>query len=1780
MTASVHASFGSYSPFVEHVEKRRPGPKGVNSSDISNSSPIAASKRVGATVQKVTERPIPTILELGALTSGASTSGRRLGGNDEEFLVEEDCVKDKLNDAECLRDARNLGLERRSVFLRDFQKNGGATFVARELVGLYASLQEHHEDRVRDFSDKIVPFLKKHAIDNDKVLVQCVENLCRGKNVSEKRLDEACSIVRNCVAAHQKCKASLIVLRSALLCGSTHFSLMQLSKDAIAWAHFDSSVQSELQEASRLLQIDAIVTKYCGFGARELFRVDNPLHALRLLKFVAVHVEHKDVIDDSLQLCDAFHHLSSGDAVRLILQTALLHSDSELAVELLQSLIDIDVSLAETALTGAVVYTQDILRQCSKAVRSSCPFDRVTKLRSDARVACQRAGNLIVLAMEHCLNLSKASVAELYCFLDTDALSALRDVFLRIQRLQTNHSVYLSLAELHETRHGLEAVSHFMADVAESDDESSINARLAAAKRVCSLVAGQSLEENDLWGAAAANVVRQAIREGRTRTRVLYLLDKLGLLNSQQNDVVSRLHLSLSLSICQETIKGQSDARTGMKKAVEALSLLQDWLIANCSGRTLVASLTLAGQLDIVYHVFSRCDEAKGDEIEFLRRQFQSSSWGGFFRGPISESNISGDTVEEHKFPALHASWYVGDGLLLPPDAALLACYKFFKASFGGTLSSQVTGLFEILDECGAHSLALRVLCESSATRSCVSRSQDDGDITFSDIPEVFEKTVFSLAERSLGGSGSGITSAVIDCEQAACFLLSLPMKQSFSLYKACLPTAMKSRNFDRLYNLSIVGMVVSSSKSLLGAGCLFSVGWGRQKKFFDQCHQLAAKSKWWIVLDKYGVDFDCVKFQDSRAKDQVLQSNETASQTSQESHYCALLITEIITKSSTYLRSDNVLRLMSLYASSFFLSQDLIRQRHVEFVLKSPGIDQERTARSTLKLLSSAKKRAMVLRRCLLNLQKNKSAGQQYELYNLVLSLYQESLNQAFEWGKTIQGVSNADLSNLEAELDAVDRRRDALSILLAYFRKDRRSERPDLGQLFLPFSNNLGRFEDDGCESTGSLLGSPPTADTECFDPLRPLEAVFAASIDGAAVTALAPLRFPVGLPQGYIHVRSLVARFRAGCAEKANLPSFDSDVLPCLNRLRLPSDQVELAEWCAAQYQNNDAEKLQCLSFASQASIKASTEIEQRRIRYPTDLKLKQQEQNALDKIKSLSRDKESLSHKLRVSSILSSDPTRHRNVQALLDGLVADLENCARQSPANGSPEFLIDQLLTQGSLIAANESLDGRFPISHFRSFSGAIHTACQHIAEEHSHVDPRHRARRFAQRWLFHGDDEVRDSEVEISIEAPAVHGPTKATDLPMIEEEDDTVDFVMDLSELQASVEGMGSDLARATPSTDSDKMISVAEASALQDTSPREKSENAARRAGLRIAFVLSFAGGPSSLEEESGEENTDQQKDNQKRFSLLKTLRTKKDTQSDGVFEHGSELMSVVFAKSRKKVSLFNSYTSFDSNASTYMSERDKPRSVTFAMRHRALRAASVLCPQEALEKIVRDEGYLQSLHGEEKCSLRQCTFGAFLAKEIEELGLTLPHSDLIQLSSMQFLSYARTLWRQHRGDNANGRERGRMLLLLLEMSLMSNDLDEAFTCTLVSEMVRLKLPRTLLQALECLFKSKKLKTTLLISDPIFQTAMKAVAETIFSEAYGVKNRDNVSGAEATLARLFDLCVKFSDLMNGDELLVAFSRHISALVEGPLPTLSDLALQTSAKLERQERKRTVQR
>merc|ERR1712238_470019 len=189
------------------------------------------------------------------------------------------------------------------------------------------------------------------------------------------------------------------------------------------------------------------------------------------------------------------------------------------------------------------------------------------------------------------------------------------------------------------------------------------------------------------------------------------------------------------------------------------------------------------------------------------------------------------------------------------------------------------------------------------------------------------------------------------------------------------------------------------------------------------------------------------------------------------------------------------------------------------------------------------------------------------------------------------------------------------------------------------------------------------------------------------------------------------------------------------------------------------------------------------------------------------------------------------------------------------------------------------------------------------------------------------------------------------------------------------------------------------------------------------------------------------------------------------------------------------------------------RSNPATLTFSMRHRCLRVASILVPQEALEEVLNEDNFASN------SSLKACSFGSFCAKELEETGLPIPHSDLLQLSQMHFPSYARALWRHHRDIKG---AKGRLLLLILELYLKESISDNTFFLSIIEEIETLNLPRTLLNAFECIVRyMDKIGPTAAPSFLGANIELHRITKKLLQHVYAdLKRNINTSGGQRVL------------------------------------------------------------
>jgi hypothetical protein len=441
----------------------------------------------------------------------------------------------------------------------------------------------------------------------------------------------------------------------------------------------------------------------------------------------------------------------------------------------------------------------------------------------------------------------------------------------------------------------------------------------------------------------------------------------------------------------------------------------------------------------------------------------------------------------------------------------------------------------------------------------------------------------------------------------------------------------------------------------------------------------------------------------------------------------------------------------------------------------------------------------------------------------------------------------------------------------------------------------------------------------------------------------------------------------------------------------------------------------------------------------------------------------------------------------------------------------------------------------------------------------------------------LYGDENATKLSIESGKQIPIKNGST-ITGYP---DDDDTIDFQMDLAKLQDDPMWSSHAFTGAAKNENGKCVLALdEESSCLKPTSSREKSELSSTCCAIRIAFVMAFADGyhknvrgDRNSIGEGNEENclnaVNSTRSNSKWKGLLSKVRATQSTESknqhESVLEHCRELLQLVFAKSTsadffmKDLDVSFAATSF--NSSKHL---DTP-TVTFAMRHRCLRVASILVPQEALEQVLRRYRFQTSFN---QISLKSCTFGAFCAKELEEMHLPIPHSDLGQLSQMHFPSYARALWRHHRDIKGS---KGRLLLLIVELYLREPISDYVFFNTLLSEIGSLRLPRTLLLALESISRYVNklgLESALNFFKMVSSSVLPLLASLTSCISSALKcsfalssssNEDNeraendLGSATDTAFRLAQVMVCFSNDPDSQGTLIGYCNDLIDLVHG---------------------------
>ena len=225
------------------------------------------------------------------------------------------------------------------------------------------------------------------------------------------------------------------------------------------------------------------------------------------------------------------------------------------------------------------------------------------------------------------------------------------------------------------------------------------------------------------------------------------------------------------------------------------------------------------------------------------------------------------------------------------------------------------------------------------------------------------------------------------------------------------------------------------------------------------------------------------------------------------------------------------LLSLISRFVKAFKLDDVIAPQNIIEFLLSWPdskkkaicktsvNIDSKQVVshdirydinacgihtKHLLSMIPSCIEKCTIMRRCLRNFEESEESGNDYEKYELILSLYYRELT-ALIVEDTQRKTSN---KRYIEERERVIRRRDALQIFDTFFTGDNNGARPQVQKLFLPLQKTFKLDNKAPMPTVCGILGNKSKTSDKAFDPLEYLEPFLSVDSDFSTSKALAPL------------------------------------------------------------------------------------------------------------------------------------------------------------------------------------------------------------------------------------------------------------------------------------------------------------------------------------------------------------------------------------------------------------------------------------------------------------------------------------------------------------------------------------------------------------------------------------------------------------------------------------------------------------------------------------------------
>lgn len=562
----------------------------------------------------------------------------------------------------------------------------------------------------------------------------------------------------------------------------------------------------------------------CGFPHTSLLSAprinsekSDPSHGLKLVQQVCRHIDNPKVLSDAFMLCDAFTHVSKLDTCLLLIQRTMItpsvkspSNRAEQCASFVREIYSADVNLAESVGERMAEFCAGVLEDCNKMIsrnKSTKDAKRQAKLASSTACAILSVmREQVIVGKSSCQNCSLHQLLLEFQKISklqggVDSTSSGCDIFLTLEELRDPSSCASVVSNLLQSSTDLLLSRRILLDLEDNSLRDELRPLVATARQWCGILSSTSSQVSQMWsravGIAACRVARIS-----TNHASLLLLEVSGVL--QENIGHSSFHaiMSIALTLCARSLSEahhlsqsmslnlhdetvSSPSLIAMRSIAQASQLIREHVLHRSPTFMLSSSLSLANLTELVCDITTRSDMGIGERLE---------RYIDMLKAVCRKDAKPVKMIADKRLPSapnLHSTWYIGDGLLLKPLETLTTSMSHLRMMLGieskcySKKYDRATPLIEkfkivqSLESSGAHATSHRVIMLSVATS--LSQIHSIGLMT-SDIENTLTKNYRVLAERSLGGTESGLTSGTIDASMSVSLLLHLPKDIAFKV--------------------------------------------------------------------------------------------------------------------------------------------------------------------------------------------------------------------------------------------------------------------------------------------------------------------------------------------------------------------------------------------------------------------------------------------------------------------------------------------------------------------------------------------------------------------------------------------------------------------------------------------------------------------------------------------------------------------------------------------------------------------------------------------------------------------------------------------------------------------------------------------------------------------------------------------------------------------------------------------------------------------------------------